>query len=483
MRYKKLILTLFTLVAFGLLQLPQAFAGGNILVYVDDKQVKFDAQPIMETSSNRTLVPFRQIFEALGAEVWYDSNVKSAFGQKGDLTIELPVNQEVAYKNNSKIQLDVATQVVNGRTMVPLRFIGESLGCRVDARNTPAGLRVDIAWIDSGQPDNSRSLEEIITTANDLALLIELKVEEGENKFFKLANPDRLVIDLQNTTNQAEEIIELDDPVVFSIRTGQLNSTTTRVVLDLNSDINYQVEKNKDALVIKVDYPAAEPGEAIDPTESGGQAGPDESDGSNTPDELDEGTEPVDPIGQPGQQMPEVNDNLIILDAGHGGKDVGAIGYSGKYEKDLVFNITNQLKTALEDEGYEVILTRGDDSYVSLEERVNIADRTNAFAFISIHANSAVNSSVEGLEVFKFYGSDPKLAQNVLHSILRQTGQVNRKVKEAGFYVIKNTLMPAILIETGFISNPREEAFLWDPENQEDIVRGIVDGIMNYQGR
>jgi len=137
----------------------------------------------------------------------------------------------------------------------------------------------------------------------------------------------------------------------------------------------------------------------------------------------------------------------------------------------------------LEDEGYEVILTRNDDSYISLEERVNIADRTNAFAFISVHANSTANSSVEGLKVFKFYGSDPKLAQNVLDSILRQTGQVNRKVKEAGFYVIKNTLMPAILIETGFISNPREEDFLWNPENQEHIVRGIVDGIMNYQGK
>ncbi len=451
MRYKKLLL-LFTFIAFWALQVPQAFAGGNTYVYVDGKQVEFDAQPIIDSSSNRTLVPFRQIFEALGAEVWFDSSLKSAFGQKEELTIELPVNQKVAYKNNNQIQLDVATRAVNGRTMVPLRFISESLGCRVDAKNTPAGLRVDIAWIDSGRPDNLRSLREITTTANDLQLLIELKVEDGENKIFKLGNPDRLVIDLQNTANRAGEIINLDDPVVSFIRAGQLNSTTTRVVLDLNSEINYQVEKNKDSLLISVNYSAAEPGEATDPTESGGQAGP-------------------------------ANDNLIILDAGHGGKDVGAIGSSGKYEKDLVFNITNQLKTALEDEGYEVILTRNDDSYISLEERVNIADRTNAFAFISIHANSVTNSSVEGLEVFKFYGSDPRLAQNVLDSILRQTGQVNRKVKEAGFYVIKNTLMPGILIETGFISNPREEAFLWDPENQENIVRGIVDGIMNYQGR
>ncbi|TYO95314.1 N-acetylmuramoyl-L-alanine amidase [Desulfallas thermosapovorans DSM 6562] len=483
MRYKKLILTIFTLVAFWLLQIHQAFAGGNIFVYVDDKQVEFDARPIIETSSNRTLVPFRQIFEALGAEVWYDNNVKSAFGHKGDLTIELPVNQKVAYKNNSKIQLDVATQVVNGRTMVPLRFIGESLGCRVDARNIPAGLRVDIAWMDSGQPDNFRSLEEIKTTANDLELVLELKVEDGENKIFQLGNPDRLVIDLRNTTNRASEMIKLDDPVVSSIRTGQMDSTT-RVVLDLNDEINYRVEKSEGSLIIKINHPAVEPGEGdAGPSGPGGQAGPGEAGEPGLPGGLDEKTEPVDPAGQSGPPAPEVDDNLIILDPGHGGKDVGAIGYSGKYEKDLVFNITSQLKTALENEGYNVILTRTDDSYVSLEERVNIADRTNAFAFISIHANSATNSAVEGVEVFKFYGSDPRLAQNVLNSILRQTGQVNRKVKEAGFYVIKNTLMPAILIETGFISNPREEAFLWDPQNQEAIVRGIVNGIMDYQGR
>jgi len=257
---------------------------------------------------------------------------------------------------------------------------------------------------------------------------------------------------LQNSTNGADEIFNLDkNPVVSSIRTSQLNSATTRVILNIENIVDYQVEKNRESLLISIECPEQSP--------------------------PDDASEPTEPIDRPKQPTPEVDNKLIILDPGHGGKDVGAIGYSGKYEKDLVFDITNQLKTALENEGYTVILTRADDSYISLEDRVNIADRTNAFVFVSIHANSVASSSVEGLEIFKFYGSDNKLAQNVLDSILRQTGQVNRKVKEAGFYVIKNTLMPAILVETGFISNPQEEAFLWDQENQEDIVRGIVEGI------
>ncbi len=433
--------------------IPQAFAGVD--VYVEGKIVQFDAPPIIDASSNRTLVPFRQIFEALGAEVWFDARSKSAFGLKGDLTIELPINLKVAYKNGEQIQLDVATRAINGRTMVPLRFIGESLGCRVDAHNTPEGTRVDIVWIDPGRPDNERSLKEITTTANDSELLIELKVEDGLNEVFKLGNPDRLVIDLQNTTNGVDDILNLDNPMVSAIRTSQLTSDTTRMVLDLKSMVDYYFEKNNHSLLIRI----------VEPTG------------------LNDAIVPIEPAGESEQPMPVVNDRLIILDPGHGGKDVGAIGVSGKYEKDLVLGITNQLRTALEDEGYTVVLTRLDDSYVSLDERVNIADRTNAFAFVSIHANSAANPFAEGLEVYKYYDSDHKPAQNVLDAILMQTGQVNRNVKEAGFYVIKNTLMPSILIETGFISNVREEAFLWDQENQEDIVRGIVKGIMKYQGR
>ncbi|KAF1084161.1 N-acetylmuramoyl-L-alanine amidase AmiC precursor [Sporotomaculum syntrophicum] len=458
MRFKKMFI-LLTFVACWVFYVPQALAG--VEVYVTGKIVQFDVPPVVDTASNRTLVPFRHIFEALGAEVWFDSRANAAFGKKGDLTIELPVNQKVAYKNNEHIQLDVATQVVNGRTMVPLRFISESLGCQVDAHNTPDGLRVDIAWLEPDLPEevtlsNERTLTDITTTTSDTELIIELTVEDGLNKVFTLRGPDRLVLDLQNTTNRAAKEVNLEHPLVSAIRTGQLNSETTRVVLDLNRVVSYHFEKNNDSLLIKVSGELSSIADTI------------------TTDE---------PSGQPAHPVLVVDEQLIILDAGHGGRDIGATGVSGKYEKDLVLSITNQLKTALEDEGYKVILTRSDDTYVSLDERVAIADRTNAFAFVSIHANSTANPAIQGLEIFKYYGSDGRLAQHVLEGILERTGQNNRKVKEAGFYVIKNTLMPAILIETGFISNIQEEAFLWEPKNQADIVEGIVAGIMAYQGR
>jgi hypothetical protein len=135
------VITYF-LIAFVLFFPFKAFADTEVTVYVDGKQVHFDAQPIVE--DGRTLVPFRQIFEALGAEVEFDSEAKAALGNKDGVSIELPIDQPQGFINDEKIQLDVATQIVNGRTMVPLRFVGESLGCEVQAKKTASGLIIYI---------------------------------------------------------------------------------------------------------------------------------------------------------------------------------------------------------------------------------------------------------------------------------------------------------------------------------------------------
>lgn len=441
MRYKNVAFIL-ALAVFWMLAPLQAIAAVD--VYVDGQQVNFDTQPIVDATANRTLVPFRQIFEALGAEVWYDAIKKSAFGKKDNMTIELPINEKVAYKNNELITLDVASRIVNGRTMVPLRFISETLGCTVETKNTSSNLEIFI------KADNFtgklRLLKDIQTENNDLNFVVKLEVEDGENIINKLDNPGRLAIDLQNTKNNAMNTLNLDNPFVSSVRTSQYDSTTTRVVLDLKTDVDYQIEQNKDSLVVSISNPQIQP----------------------------PATEP------PKQEIPGTGNKLIILDPGHGGSDAGAVGSSGKYEKNLVLQIADKLKAALENSGYSVMLTRPDDTFVSLENRAKIANNTNAFAFVSIHANSFSGPSAKGLEVYTMYGADHSLAQDVLDSILAKTGQINRKVKEAGFYVIKYATMPSILIETGFISNPQEEAFLWNEENQNKIVQGIVAGIKKY---
>lgn len=129
---------------------PAAMA--DVTVYVDGQQVQFDQQPYVDSDAKRTLVPFRQIFEALGANVWYDETTNSAMGRKGSLTIQLPIGQTKAIVNGNSVDLDVAPQVVNGRTMVPLRFVSENLGCEVRPEGDLTNLTIHITSTVTPQP-------------------------------------------------------------------------------------------------------------------------------------------------------------------------------------------------------------------------------------------------------------------------------------------------------------------------------------------
>lgn len=145
--------TLFLTVLLAMaLAVPAATA--SVTVYVDNQQVQFDQQPFVDQQAKRTLVPFRQIFEALGAEVWYDEATHSAIGQKNGLTIQLPIDQAKALVNGKETALDTKSQIINGRTMVPLRFISENLGCTV----TPEGNLNNLAIrISSGHIEPKRA--------------------------------------------------------------------------------------------------------------------------------------------------------------------------------------------------------------------------------------------------------------------------------------------------------------------------------------
>lgn len=183
------------------------------------------------------------------------------------------------------------------------------------------------------------------------------------------------------------------------------------------------------------------------------------------------------------------SDRLIVIDPGHGGTDPGAKSVTGKYEKDLNFSVSNILSENLKDMGYNVLLTRDTDTFVDLYERARIANNNNADIFISIHGNSlGGNSSINGLEVYYWPAnkSDIKeedqypLAKSIFDEMIKSTGAVSRGVKTNSYVVVRETKMPAVLIETGFISNPHEESLLFTEEYQNKMVEGIIKGIENY---
>jgi N-acetylmuramoyl-L-alanine amidase len=180
---------------------------------------------------------------------------------------------------------------------------------------------------------------------------------------------------------------------------------------------------------------------------------------------------------------------VIFVDAGHGGNDPGAVG-NGLQEKDIVLPISLKLGQALQGMGYTVYYTRTNDVEIDLEPRVAAAARINADVFVSVHANSldSRNSGVNGVETFHSRNSTVgrELASYVHSQIISGTGATDRNVKAAGFYVIAKTSMPAILVETGFVTNPTEARNLSSPDYQKRMADAIARGIdqfMRVRGR
>lgn len=173
----------------------------------------------------------------------------------------------------------------------------------------------------------------------------------------------------------------------------------------------------------------------------------------------------------------------ICVDAGHGGKDPGAVGQGGLLEKDVALAIARWLKKLLLSLNHDVILTRSNDTFVSLSDRCRLTNAQKADLFISIHCNSAGVATANGVETFHHPTSKKgiKLATLVHSKLITITGLRNRGIKQGNFQVLRNTAMPAILVEVGFINNLDEEKLLGDPIYQVKCAIAIAEGIKSYE--
>jgi len=234
---------------------------------------------------------------------------------------------------------------------------------------------------------------------------------------------------------------------------------------------------------------------------------------------------------EPGPPAEEVTPlRTIVLDAGHGGTDAGAVGPSGLLEKELVLDVTRRAAKLVEERlGVKVLLTRDADSFVPLPDRTSFANRARADLFVSIHANAHRETMTDGVETYflsseatdsearqvaalengvvrpespsgrggatkdivrtilwdlaqsEFQTESSRLAEIVHDSMTRSLRIGNRGVKQAGFYVLGGAAMPAVLIEVGFVTNPKEERRLRDTRYRDEIARAIVTGLAEYK--
>lgn len=174
------------------------------------------------------------------------------------------------------------------------------------------------------------------------------------------------------------------------------------------------------------------------------------------------------------------NFRTVVIDPGHGGQDNG--GQWGKvYEKHLALDTAVRLENNLKRLGYQTVLTRRSDYFVTLPQRVAIGNSYRNAIFVSLHYNYTWKENVSGLETFYYNAEGQRLAQFVQKSLVRQTRTVDRNAKFARFYVIRNSKLPAILVEGGFVSNETERNRMKSAYFREAIARGITDGIQRYR--
>lgn len=189
--------------------------------------------------------------------------------------------------------------------------------------------------------------------------------------------------------------------------------------------------------------------------------------------------------------LSNVKNKIITIDPGHGGSDSGAVGPNGYTEKEGAFAISQKVASILNQSGAKVVMTRDSDVDVygpnasarnELQARVDVGNNANSDIFVSIHCNAFVNPAANGTQTF-YYGSSyqgQRLAQSIQEKMIEANGLRDRGISTCNFYVVKHSYMPAVLIETAFITNYDEEALLSDDEWQTTMAKAIVEGINEY---
>lgn len=517
MKYLKLLLPAL-LIALMLLMPIQAFAANNdIQLYLNDQKLNPEVSPQI-VNGGTTIVPVRIISEALQAKVtWLDKERKVRIEQN-QTTIEMKIDDPVATVNGKSLpKLDAAPTIVEGNTLVPIRFVAEQFGLKVgwdgetqsvllykmaqesatsdsggqaqtgkdgaqpgDSNAGNAGKGSTGKTPDTAPPTNSvggdkpatgtdgtsgggtkppvgngstgsgqdkpggtgSGAEKVVAALTKLELsgddIVIQTNRDVTPKISTLSNPYRIVIDLPNAELGAfakpgnaglGSEIAVQHPKVDKIRYALYNDnpSTVRIVLDMKKNSDYQLTETK----------------------------------ANRQWSL----------SLPDKQF------TVVIDAGHGGSDPGALSLNSRKEKDFTLSLANKVYKLLQKESsIRTLMTRTEDTYPTLDDRVVLANDSKADLFVSIHGNS-YKPTISGTETYYLRTNSLEFA-NVMHKwLIPATAFPDRGVRQADYKVIRETTMPAILLEIGYLTNKDDEAQMYAEPFQDRVAAAIVNGI------
>ncbi len=488
---------LFFLLVFTLLYPSSGYAVKKVNVYVDGRYI--GKIGIYSDTQGNTLLPVRDLFRLLGGSVGWIGSTKETYIQLAGkkVTIKIGSNE---YRVDGEIgHLDVPLSVVDNKLVIPCDILKKIWG-------------YDCVFISGGNRLNINTTLPVLENfyykkGKDRIEFVFKFSKKPEIKVGKLSSPPRIFVDLYNTSSRVVfDDIPINSSIIKGIRSGRFTPSIFRIVFDLTQDTHYTTQINGNNMILSIFYNEEDMSQQT-PLPSL----------TNTPSSNINTPPPV-------KWTPPQNHKkkIIILDPGHGGKDPGAIGRYGTKEKNIVLSVALRLKKMLEQNGYTVYMTRSSDRFIPLQERPRIANKKNGDLFISIHINSAPrNTKASGIETFylssrysdpqakevakrentssftgkpltedeliKLILSDLLLTVNIEDSskfagllekqLTRYVKLPVRGVKTAPFIVLKGLKMPAVLVELGFISNPKEESLLKTKDFQLKLAKGITSAV------
>lgn len=522
------------------------YEGGEITLNVSGKNIN-ELQMAPVIIEDRTMVPVRDVFEALGSKViWHDDTCQVEIVNNG-VSVMIKIGDRNTYVNGNKVPIadDQPLPMLIGyhadtlKSMVPVRFVAEKLGYNVgwDEKTRTVSIsakneeQAPPIADDEPIPDKYGVFGKITAVKNGVYDDVYVRTAYGISpKITKYSNPERIVFDFPDAAfSSMGDTVSIDGNCLKSVRYANYENNA-RVVLDIKSDTQVMVLSSDNGILLRA---TASPNEQIiydtfakrvyfdnkyeatgKPVTNGymltfknlklvpqkilvndgniyeiiiantASGSTVTVDGSNMLTySADKGiyktdkVNPVKPIGE----------RTIIIDAGHGGYDPGAVGYNTAgeavaYESNINLAIAKLVSKKLKGNGINVIMTRDSDKYISLAERAEIENNSECDLFVSIHCNSIDNSQINGTQVYYNPANEigTILAENIYNNMVDLTNLAPKHTQNgANLYVIRTTKRPAVLVETAFISNASDRKYLLSSTGQETIAEAITSGIMD----
>ncbi|MBM7624867.1 N-acetylmuramoyl-L-alanine amidase family protein [Sporohalobacter salinus] len=433
LKYKVLIASLIIIILFSF-----SVEAKEVKLIINDQKVESNLIII----NGRTLVPAEIISKHFGDNINWINNEQELRINNENLKAKLIVGKDKAVVNSTTVPLQTKIRESNDKVLIPLRLLPKIYG-----GNLAWNASTKTIYYNFNQVTNI----SVKKFSNKSQVVIK-SVAAPQYKISHYQQPERLVLDLKKISlKEIDNSTQMFNDLIKSIRISQfqVNPATVRVVVDINQMSDYQLIRDGSNLILEIN------GE----------------DGVN-----------ASSITSSFKKF-HWKDKRIVIDPGHGGEKPGAIGQSGVEEKKVNYQIASRIYQQLKSEGFQVILTRGKDQNLSLMQRVKLADNWPADLFISIHADYNYKSWINGTTTYAHWNASEDnwaLAWYVQDEIVKRTKTNSNGLKAANFLVLRESKIPSILVETAFLSNPREEYLLTTSAFQQKVADGVVAGVKRY---